>query len=239
MRYCELNLPSPAENLAADEALLDLSEAGQAGDLLRFWQSAQHFIVLGYANKVATETNPAACRQLGIPVLRRCSGGGTVLQGPGCFNYSLVLRIDDGGPLRSIAGTNEFIMEKHRACLAALLNRPVTQEGHTDLALRGIKFSGNAQRRRQRSVLFHGSFLLDLDISLVERVLPLPSQQPSYRERRSHRDFLVNLGLPPAAVQSALCQAWQASEPFADLPFANIERLVREKYSRDEWNLKF
>lgn len=239
MKHCELSFSSPAENLAADEALLDLSEAGQIGDLIRFWQSPQHFVVLGYANKIATETNPSVCRELGIPILRRCSGGGTVLQGPGCFNYSLVLRIEDDGPLSSISGTNDFIMQKHRACLADLLRGPVTQEGHTDLALGGIKFSGNAQRRRQRSLLFHGSFLLDLDISLVERALPLPSQQPSYRERRSHRDFLVNLGLPAAAVQSALCRAWQASEPLAEIPLAEIERLVREKYSRDEWNLKF
>src|ERR1041384_3554800 len=93
MKLLDLTLPTPAENLACDEALLDACEGGAADEVLRFWESSTPFVVVGYGNKVAREVNVAACEARGIPILRRCSGGGTVVQGPGCLSYALVLRI--------------------------------------------------------------------------------------------------------------------------------------------------
>ena len=55
MKLCDLTLATPEENLACDEALLDLCEAGHSGDILRFWEPSRHFVVLGYANKAARE----------------------------------------------------------------------------------------------------------------------------------------------------------------------------------------
>src|SRR5580765_5715457 len=110
MRYCHLTLPTPQENLACDEALLDLCEDRGGQGILRFWEPTQYFVVVGYANAVNTEVNTAFCREHGIPILRRCTGGGTVLQGPGCLNYSLFLPIESGGPLQSISATNDFIL---------------------------------------------------------------------------------------------------------------------------------
>src|SRR3974377_1392336 len=121
MKLCDLTLGTPEENLACDEVLLDLCEAGDSDEILRLWALPQYFVVLGYANKASTEVNLAFCRQLTIPVLRRCTGGGTVLQGPGVFNYSLILRIDDSGPCRSIPATNKFILERHRDALDKLV----------------------------------------------------------------------------------------------------------------------
>src|SRR5437899_2336740 len=168
MKHCELTLRTPEENLACDEALLDFCEESYEGanaeGVLRFWEPAQYFVVLGYANPVATEVNLPFCQQQTIPVLRRCTGGGTVLQGPGCLNYSLLLPIHSAGALQSIPGTNDFVLEKHQAALSALLRARVEKQGHTDLSIGGLKFSGNAQRRRKHFLLFHGSFLLHLDV---------------------------------------------------------------------------
>ena len=239
MKFCDLTLATPEANLACDEALLDLCEASQADELLRFWEPAQHFVVLGYANKVAREVNLPFCRANSIPVLRRCTGGGTVLQGPGVLNYSLILRMDAAGPLHSIAATNKFILDRHQAALAPLINGRVEHQGQTDLTTGGLKFSGNAQRRQRHFLIFHGSFLLNLDLGLVEKTLPLPSRQPCYRAGRSHRDFVLNLQLPASDLKSALTEAWQATTPLPEIPFAQIERLAREKYACDEWNLKF
>src|SRR5579859_427442 len=102
--YClDLTRPTPVEQLAADEALLDWSEAGHGGELLAFWEPKETFVVVGYANKVATEVNVAACDSRNVPIFRRCSGGGTVVQLPGGLNYSLVLRIAENGPTRNIS----------------------------------------------------------------------------------------------------------------------------------------
>ena len=65
--------PRPALE-PGDEALLESAEAGESGEVLRFWESPVHFVVVGYANKVASEVNLPACEARGIPILRRCSG---------------------------------------------------------------------------------------------------------------------------------------------------------------------
>jgi lipoate-protein ligase A len=239
MKLCELTLPSPEENLACDEALLDLCEAGGSEELLRLWAPQHYFVALGYANKAETEVNLPFCRSRAIPVLRRCTGGGTVLQGPGVLNYSLILRFNDSGPCHSIAATNQFILERHRDVLAGLVCAPVEWRGQTDLAIGGLKFAGNAQRRRRRFLLFHGSFLLHLDLGLVEQVLPLPSRQPDYRVNRSHSDFLTNLNVPASTISTALIKAWDATAPLAQIPYDQITLLAREKYSLDEWNFRF
>ena len=98
MKCLDLTLRTPAENLACDEGLLDFCEGGCGHEILRFWEPQTHFVVLGHANRVATEVDREACERLGIPVLRRCSGGGTVLQGPGCLNYSLILKFPCTAP---------------------------------------------------------------------------------------------------------------------------------------------
>src|ERR1041385_179712 len=86
MLYLDLTSSSPAENLACDEALLDFCEERPGLEVLRFWESTERFVVLGYANALHREVNVAACEAAQIPIMRRCSGGGTVLQGPGCLN---------------------------------------------------------------------------------------------------------------------------------------------------------
>lgn len=239
MLLCDLTLPTPEENLACDEALLDLCEAGGGGNMLRFWEPSTYFVVLGYANGAAREANLDFCRQHTIPVLRRCSGGGTVLQGPGCLNYSLFLKFERAGPLYSIGSTNDFVLGRLGDMLRPALGAPVQKEGHTDLAIGGLKFCGNAQRRRQSWLLFHGSFLLQLDMGMVQQTLPSPSKQPDYRNNRSHSDFLMNLEVPSRGIKSALVKGWVASESFNRVPLERIQELVRKKYSRQEWNLKF
>jgi lipoate-protein ligase A len=239
MNYLDLTLPTPVENVACDEALLDVAEAGNGGALLRFWEARQPFVVVGYANKVAQEVNAQACREHGIPIVRRCSGGGTVLQGHGCLNYSLLLPLESEPALQTVSGANRLVMERNRDAIARLLNRPVAIEGHTDLALNQLKFSGNAQRRKRHWLLFHGTFLLDFDIALIEELLLAPQRQPPYRKQRRHSEFLTRLPLAHPAVKAALCDAWQAASPFDEVPHGAIARLVAERYSRDDWNLKW
>jgi lipoate-protein ligase A len=239
VRLCDLTLPSPEANLALDEALLDQCEEQDSEEVLRFWIPQQYFVVLGYANKVSSEVNLDYCRQNSIPILRRPTGGGTVLQGPGCLNYALILRISLDGPTQSIPGTNNYVLHHMETSLSEHLRSSVKMQGQTDLAIEGRKICGNAQRRRKNFLIFHGSFLLDLDFGLVERVLPFPSKQPDYRANRSHSEFLTNLLVKPELVMRALSQAWKTSAPLTDIPLGRVAPLVREKYSQDSWNFKF
>jgi lipoate-protein ligase A len=115
----------------------------------------------------------------------------------------------------------------------------VTVRGHTDLAIDGIKFSGNAQRRKKHVLLFHGALLLNFDLGVISELLPMPSKEPDYRKNRSHRDFLTNLGCGPDAVKAALSLAWESTGPFAFAQHETIALRAREKYLNPLWNLKF
>jgi lipoate-protein ligase A len=239
MHIWDHSFESPAENLAAEESLLDLAEAGGVGEVLRFWESPVDFIVVGYSNHAAVEVNLPACESAGVPVLRRCSGGGTVVQGPGCLNYSLVLRMGETGPLATISDANRFIMERNRAAMEALTGRSVQVRGHTDLAVDGRKFSGNSQRRRRTHLLFHGTFLLHFNLARIGRLLRTPSVEPDYREKRTHDDFVTNLGIEAGRVKAGLCAVWNAGEPLPCPPMDAIRSLARERYASDDWNRKW
>jgi lipoate-protein ligase A len=247
MQRLDLTLPSPAENLAADETLLDWCETGHGDETLRFWEPRETFVVVGYANKVATEVNIAACEAKGIPIFRRCSGGGTVVQMPGGLNYALILRITEDGPTRSISSANKFIMEKNRAAIESLADQfkiqnskfKISVRGHTDLCLGDLKFAGNSQRRRKNFLLFHGTLLLNCNLALIGELLLMPSLQPDYRSHRTHSDFVTNLNLPAEKVKAALAKAWNADEELSNPPLKEIPKLAREKYSTPEWNFKF
>lgn len=243
MNLLDVTLPSPGENLALDEALLDAAETGASAEVLRFWESPTPFVVVGYANKIASEVNVAACEAKKIPILRRCSGGGTVVQGPGCLNYAVILRITETGPTRSISAANQFVMERNRRALASVTSDHAPQTsgfrvlGHTDLALGNLKFSGNAQRRRKNFLLFHGTLLLNFHLPLISELLNMPSLQPDYRASREHGEFITNLNLPSETLKQALIKEWKAiADPVTQplLPAALVE-----KYNSSEWNSKF
>ncbi|HEY1269521.1 MAG TPA: lipoate--protein ligase family protein [Candidatus Binatia bacterium] len=237
MKYLDHSRAEPAQNLAWDEALLLEAEAG-GQETLRFWEPQSPFVVLGHASRVEDEVSLPACRAAGVPVLRRPSGGAAVVQAPGCLDYTVVLDIAGRG-LGEVAAANAYVMERLRRALEQLVGATVNIEGFTDLTLAGRKFSGNSQYRKKRALLFHGSFLLDCDISLIEKLLLAPPRQPDYRRRRLHRDFLTNIHIPAAAVKAALREAWGAVEERSAPPIEKIEALIRERYARDEWNLRF
>jgi lipoate-protein ligase A len=193
--------------------------------------------VLGHASDAEREAGLAACRDADVPVLRRRSGGAAVVQAAGCLNYALILEIAARG-LTDVAATNAYVMERLRSAVQPLASAEVSIAGFSDLTIGGRKFSGNSQYRKKRALLFHGCLLLGCDIGLIEKLLPAPTRQPAYRERRTHRDFLTNFAAPAASVKAAIRKVWGAEQELKDVPRGRIEALVRERYGHNEWNLR-
>src|SRR5215813_9500173 len=81
---------SAAENLALDEILL-----AQREETLRFWECSRPVVVLGRSGRARGQIRMEACEADGVDVLRRCSGGGAVVLGPGCLNYSFVFSLEE------------------------------------------------------------------------------------------------------------------------------------------------
>lgn len=237
----------PEAILAVEELLLDGVEQGDP-EVLYFWESPRPFVVLGYGQSAGREADLDACRKANVPVLRRESGGGAVLQGPGSLNYGVVLRQDSDPALATVSGTNGWIMERNARALQSLLPPSLRAgiRGHTDLALlesdgRARKVSGNAQRRRRVSLLFHGTLLHSLEA--LQQAAPLdllhsPSLEPDYRAHRSHAEFLTSIPASADALRDAWIREWAGITPGAPPGSARIQARVDSRYSLNTWNLR-
>lgn len=202
---------TPVENILYDEVLLTLAEQGQMGEVLRFWESPETFIVLGKISKAEEDVFFSATRTDRIPVLRRFSGGGTVLQGKGCLNYTLILAKELHPTIHDLHGSYRFIFSKILQALQ-VLGIQAEYQLTSDLVLKDSrrKFSGNAQHRRKKFILHHGTILCDFDLPLMEKYLRMPKAIPVYRGDRSHKDFIVNLHLSPARIKQELMNVFHA-----------------------------
>ena len=233
MQFVDLTLPTLAENLALDEALLLAAEAG-AAETLRLWHWPTSAVVLGAGGRLDDDVHEDACRADGVPILRRSSGGGTVLLGAGCLAYSVVLRFDRDPILTDLHGSYRFILGRILRGLEPHV-APLALQGSSDLTWADRKFSGNAQQRKRTHLLHHGTILHAFDMTSIPRYLKAPPRQPDYRRQREHAEFLTNLPIEGETLERVLREVWQADEVAENWPTELVRQMVAEKYLRDEW----
>jgi lipoate-protein ligase A len=233
MKRLDLTLPTVAENLALDEALLE--GVSDTGDLLRLWESDQAAVVVGRASRVSAEVNEPFCRHAGIPILRRCSGGAAVVLGPGCLMYAVLLQISARPELHAVDHAHRFVLGQLREALQRL-ELPVELSGTSDLTMHGRKFSGNSMRCKRDALLYHGTLLYAADLRLISACLTMPPRQPEYRQQRSHEDFLVNLPARAEPLRQAIGSVWQCTTTLDKWPSERTRELVVERYTQPSWN---
>jgi len=226
-----------AENLALDEILLDAAQAGRLAEpVVRTWVAAEPAVVLGSSSRVADEIDVAGCEAAGATILRRPSGGLTVLLGPGCLVWSVITPHPAAVPPLDVL--HAATLEPLAAALREA-GRPVERRGTSDLAVvnegRARKVSGNALRVRRSAVLYHGTLLDSFDLDLVTRVLRHPPREPDYRAGRRHGDFLANLGLGRQALDEAVRRAFRAERAAGDWPRDRVAALAADRYANPDW----
>ena len=229
----DISFPTPEENILFDEVLLFLAEKGQAGEVLRFWESPVPFIVLGRTGKEEDDIYLQKAKEHHIPVLRRASGGGTVLQGKGCLNYSLVLPQNRHPGLHDIRRSYQYILGRLVTAFKSA-GLEICFMPTSDLALvkENKKFSGNAQKRGKKFILHHGTMLYDFDLDMIEHFLKIPKDVPLYRQDRTHKDFVMNLPVNSGALKTIIRQAFGAdkdSKSLADEELDCLRKFLSER----------
>lgn len=235
------NLPGVAENLALDELLLDsVHEGSLTVPVVRTWMASSPTVVLGASSRVADEVDLAACAAHGVGIVRRPSGGLTVILGPGCLMWSVIAPYPEGSP--AIDTLHACMLEPLAAGLRAA-GRAVVRRGASDLALAtmgndeeaDLKVSGNALRVRRQGVLYHGTLLDSFDLGLVDRVLRHPPREPGYRAGRPHGKFLANLGLGRDRLDEVVRSAFHAVGGRVEWRQERIAEMIRDRYKSPGW----
>ncbi|MFA5059941.1 MAG: lipoate--protein ligase family protein [Candidatus Omnitrophota bacterium] len=231
----DISFSDPLENILFDDVLLQLAEEGRQGEALRFWESEKLFIVLGRTSRPEQDLRKETVLQDNILVLRRSSGGGTVLQGKGCLNFSLILSKQANVQVATIHKSYEFILGN---VIAALKNLGVDTffKPISDLAMMNgpneQKISGNAQKRGKKFVLHHGTVLYNFPLGNIERYLTIPQSVPEYRRGRSHLDFVANFPKPAGDIKQAIRSVFSANKE-EPVTFQEKEHLEYLKRTRD------
>src|SRR5262249_4172206 len=136
--------------LETDAKSFEIADAGGSGESVRCWSCSEVAVVVGRSGRVDREVDEAACAQDGVPILRRVSGGGAVVIGPGCLNYALVLSLAARPELKDVALSYKLILGR---IVESLGLAELSLRGMSDLVLNDRKVSGCAQRRGRNVVL--------------------------------------------------------------------------------------
>ncbi len=239
MLFLDRTLPTLAENLALDEALLRAADEQHSleDEVLRIWQADSPAVIVGRSSKVSVEVFTEIATERCIPVMRRASGGATVVIGPGCLLYSLLIDMNARPALRMLDAMHQFVMERMVAAMQKI-DGNVRYNGTCDLVLADRKFSGNSLKVGRNWTLYHGTILLSMDLSLIDQLLRHPPREPDYRRGRQHSEFVTNLSASPQMLTQSLREVWEAEQRLHELPREIMDQLIREKYSQPSWNLQ-
>lgn len=224
----------PCYNLALEESLF---RTVRDEDVFLVWRNAP-CVVAGSGQNLCREVRPALLRRLGIPMLRRISGGGTVYHDLGNVNYSLIT-----------AQTGPTDYEKSLSPVLTALNRlgvPAVRRGVCDLAIGEKKISGSAQRLAEGRVLHHGTLLFETDLDALERLTSnganqhvqskgTPSAVSAVTNIRPHlaRDLTVEAFME--GLLAELVPEERNRRTLTEEQEAAVRRLAEEKYRGWAW----
>lgn len=248
-------------NMAADEAMLLAHAEGLVPPSLRLYAWRPRAISAGYFQRVSRDINLAACRRLGVDVVRRLSGGRAVLHADE-VTYSLVVSesyLPGAGLLAAYRRLSDGLIEglrllgleaelapgwRERASTERTRRAPSGADcfaagAQCDLVVGGKKICGSAQVRRRGVILQHGALPLSLPDTSPYWQEPGPSPNAT--------DLTRALGRRPGweEVADALAAGFAAAlgtllnpSEFTREEEARAATLRREKYAADAWNLR-
>jgi lipoate-protein ligase A len=252
-RLLKLETYNAFVNMAIDEAILRAKIAERVPNTLRFYRWKPSAVSIGKFQKPENEVYLDNCRRLGVDVVRRISGGGTVYHdAEDEVTYSLIAKTEDLG-ITDIAAVYARVYAGIADALRILGITADFNEGDAkncpNLTVNGKKISGSAQAHKSGIVLQHGTLLLSVDLERMFALLRVPWAKTcsevvgvakrkitSVKEELGH---VVSAETANNALSVGFKNAFGIQLTEGELtPFERelAEELCREKYATDDWN---
>ncbi len=151
-------------------------------------QGSPPAIVLGISGKPEIMINTPYLQRKPIPVIRRFSGGGTVVVDESTYFITLICNSEQV----QVPCQPEKILRWTEGLYQPLFGENDFRAIENDYVIKNRKCGGNAQYLRKNRWLHHTSFLWDYREEKME-YLQMPPKAPSYRSGRPHADFICRL----------------------------------------------
>jgi len=241
-------------NMAIDEAILTARVANRVPNTLRLYRWQPSAVSIGKNQNPQKELYVDNCRKMGIDIVRRISGGGTVFHSAEDeVTYSVTAQTANIG--KNIPATYQRIYAAITDALR-LLGIPADyntgdQKNCPNLTVNGKKISGSAQTIRKGTVLQHGTVLLDVDFEKMFTLLRVPWAKTCMQVVNVAKNKITSVkealghAVPAETASNALSagfkNAFSIQLTNGELtPFERelAETLYKEKYATDNWNLK-
>ena len=214
--------PRPAaENMALDEAVLTARSQNAVPNTLRFLQFSPPCTLVGYHQAVEQEIRVSYCRERGIEINRRLTGGGGLFWDESQLGWEIYAAQDDHRfPARA-----EALYERICQAVVRGLNKlgvSAAFRPKNDIEVRGRKISGTGGTSLDGAFLFQGSLLVDFDVDTMLRALRIPTEKLKDKEIAS-------------VAERVTCLAWELD---AVPPLAQIKDAVAAGFA-ECFNVQF
>lgn len=196
LNFVKLNQIPIFQQLQWEEALLRADE--QNWCLINSGSSPA--IVMGISGQVDLLINQDKIKLKPIPLIRRFSGGGTVVVDHNTLFVTFVCQSD----ALEVQPFPKYLMDWTAIIYNPLFNSGFFSIRENDYVFGDRKWGGNAQSITRKRWLHHSSLLWDYDPEMMDYLL-IPKKMPEYRGFRDHTDFLCRL---------CECEYWEGQEAF-------------------------
>ena len=199
-------------NIAFDAALIEERQAGRVPDTIRFLRFPPTALI-GRHQDLSREVNLDYCREHGIGIVRRITGGGAIYLDEGQLGWELVFHRSALG----IAALPDLAREICNAAAAGLSRLGVDARfrPRNDIEVDGRKLSGTGGFFDGDVLIYQGTVLVDMNPQRMASVLNIPEAKLAKHQLASAADRVVTLkelledGLPPmAAIREALIEGF-------------------------------
>lgn len=196
------------------------------GEAFFVWQS-EPTVIYGRNQVLENEVNLSYCREHGVEVVRRKSGGGCVYSDKGNIMLSYVSRRGD------VSEVFERYLDALTACLRTL-GLDAYKSGRNDVMIGDRKVSGNAFHQLPDRSIVHGTLLYSTDFDALEQALLPPVEKLLRHGVESVRQRVMNLSellpMPIDVLKTALVRHFCDSEAvLSDDDLKAIEK-IQEDY---------
>jgi len=248
-RLLDFEYSDAPSNLALEEGLARQVGEGKSPPTLRLWRNRKA-AVIGENQCARLELQLDACKELGVEVIRRFTGGGAVYHDLGNLNYSICAPKPSPFSLQFQQALFRQALDCAVTCLGRL-GLDSTKVPVNTVLVRGRKISGGAGAVRWGVVFFHGSILVSTDLEVLWKILRREQSREiagfvqstrvpvTSAERELGREIPldhIKEGLKNAFIETF--NARLVAEPATEQEIHAAATLVKEKYANEKWNLK-